>query len=458
MRGQDAENSKSRKNPPVPHPDTKIAGKIFFPISANSLTFKLYCYTLNCWIIPIFTRKLPVMKRMFLFICIIISIFNCKKRIGLPDEEVQNGKGFDYSEFAMGVDLSYVNQVEDHGGIYRDSGQVRDPFHIMKSRGANLVRVRLWHNPQWVRQIYHDPSKTLYSGYPDVEKTIRRAKQAGMAVNLNFHYSDFWADPGRQDPPEAWADITNTHILRDSLYNYTFNVLKKLESKGLMPEMVQIGNETNCGMMMTAAKSGFPALNVCKGHWGNMGTLLNAGIKAVRDASAQSLIKPKVALHVADPKNLEWWFGKAVTDGGVTDFDIIGFSYYYNWHTEVSFQALPVLITRLKNTYRKEVMVLETAYPWTTAGADNYNNILGGSHPLQGFPFTREGQRDYMKSLVQAVISSGGTGVMYWEPAWITSQMKDSWGTGSSWENAAFFDFEGNTLPVFDYLKHKYQK
>jgi len=396
--------------------------------------------------------------RVILMIGIALAVISCKKKIGLPDVGEDNGKGFAFSEFAMGVDLSYVNQVEDHGGVYRDSGQICDPFHIMKSRGANLVRVRLWHNPQWVRTVYNDPSKTLYSGYDDVEKTIRRAKQAGMAVNLNFHYSDFWADPGRQNPPDAWANITSLNVLRDSVYNYTFNVLKKLDAKGLMPEMVQIGNETNCGMMMTSVKQGFPALNACNGQWANFGVILNGGIKAVRDASAQSQVKPRIALHVADPKNLEWWFGKATTEGGVTDFDIIGFSYYYNWHTEVSFQALPVIITRLRNTFKKEVMILETAYPWTTSNADNYNNILGGSQPLQGFPFTREGQRDYMISLTQNVISAGGTGVIYWEPAWITSRMKDSWGTGSSWDNATFFDFEGNTLPVVEYLKYKYQK
>lgn len=399
------------------------------------------------------------MKIFLQFIILMFLIVSCNKKSNNSKDKDNNPEkpGFTYKEFAVGVDLSYVNQVEDHEGVYRDSGMVRDPFLIMKSRGANMVRVRLWHNPQWVREVYNNPQKPLYSGYSDVEKTISRAKQAGMAVNLNFHYSDFWADPGRQDPPAAWANITSLGVLKDSVYNYTFSVLRKLDVQGLMPEMVQIGNETNCGMMMTGTRPGFPALNVCNGHWANMGVILNSGIKAVRDASAQSQVKPEIALHVADPKNLEWWFEKAVSEGKVTDFEVIGFSYYYNWHTQVSFQALPDLITKLKNTYNKEVMILETAYPWTTSGADNYNNILGGSTPLQGFPFSKEGQRDYMISLTQAVISAGGKGIMYWEPAWITSKMKDTWGTGSSWENATFFDFDGNTLPVVEYLQKKYE-
>lgn len=399
------------------------------------------------------------MKFILQIIILMLFVTACKKKINNNEDvdDKPDKPGFTYEEFAMGVDLSYVNQIEDHGGIYRDSGMIRDPFQIMKSRGANMVRVRLWHNPQWVREVYNDQEKPLYSGYNDVEKTINRAKQAGMAVNLDFHYSDFWADPGRQEPPAAWENITNLDVLKDSVYNYTLSVLKKLDAKGLMPEMVQIGNETNCGMMMTGTKSGFPSLNVCNGHWANMGTIINSGIKAVRDASAQSQIKPRIALHVADPKNLEWWFEKAVSDGKITDFDVIGFSYYYNWHTQVSFQALPALITKLKNAYSKDVMILETAYPWTTSGNDSYNNILGGSAPLQGFPFTKEGQRDYMISLTQAVILAGGKGIMYWEPAWITSSMKDPWGTGSSWENATFFDFEGNTLPVIEYLQNNYE-
>ena len=384
-------------------------------------------------------------------------LFSCNKKNN-PETDPENDRRFyTAEEFAMGVDLSYVNQVEDHGGTYRDSGEVRDPFLIMKSHGANMVRVRLWHSPVWVRDVYGNPSKNLYSGYEDVEKTIRRAKELGMAVNLDFHYSDRWADPGHQVPPAAWKEITSIDILKDSVYQYTFNVLKRLEAKGLMPEMVQIGNETNCGMMISEVASGFPRLDGCNGYWSNLGAVLNSGIKAVRDASASSSIKPKVALHVADPKNLEWWFGKALSDGKVTDFDIIGFSYYHIWHTEVPFHMLPTLISRLKKGFGKEVMVLETAYPWTTDGADGYGNIFGSQNPLEGYPYTRDGQRDFMIRLTQDVINAGGKGVMYWEPAWITSGMKDLWGTGSAWDNATFFDFGGNALPVVEYMNKRYE-
>lgn len=402
--------------------------------------------------------KVLIPLQIALILIIFLSGFSCSKN-GTPED----GKGKDTTQiytpgvFTMGVDLSYVNQVEDHGGAYRDSGQVRDPFRILKSHGANFVRVRLWHNPQWVRDVYKDQQTPLYSGYDDMEKTVRRAKNLGMAVNLDFHYSDFWADPGRQDPPAAWDKILDLRVLKDSLYNYTYSVLKKLDGKGLMPEMVQIGNEINCGLMMTNTKSGFPDLNGCNGQWQNLGIILNAGIKAVRDASTNSTVKPLVALHIADPKNLEWWFGNITSAAGVSDFDIIGFSYYPLWHTTVANALLPDLIARMKSTYNKKVMILETGYPWSTSGADNYTNQFGAQAMLTGFPFTPDGQLRFMKDLTQAVITAGGSGIFYWEPCWITSSLKDPWGTGSSWENVTFFDFQGNALPVMGYMNYKYQ-
>jgi arabinogalactan endo-1,4-beta-galactosidase len=399
------------------------------------------------------------MKKSFLIVLILLLSFACTDKKPVveeqPKEEEHTGP-FTPDEFVMGVDLSYVNQVEDHGGVYRDSSKVRDPFRIMKNHGGNMIRVRLWHNPVWVRTVYNNPQKILYSGLADVVKTIQRAKALGMAVNLDFHYSDSWADPGKQKPPVAWENITSLQVLKDSVYNYTFSVLNKLNKLGLMPEMVQIGNETNCGMMITGTKSGFPNLNGCSEKWQDLGAVMNSGIKAVRDVSAQSAVKTKIALHVADPKNVEWWVGKMMTSATVTDFDIIGMSYYPLWHTTVGFGNLPDLISKLKTTFNKKVMILETAYPWTTEYADSYNNQFGGQSPLIGYPFTKEGQTQFMTNLCQNVMDAGGSGVFYWEPAWISSQLKDLWGTGSSWENSTFFDFSGNVLPVIDYMRSTY--
>ncbi|PRZ01299.1 arabinogalactan endo-1,4-beta-galactosidase [Marinilabilia salmonicolor] len=378
---------------------------------------------------------------------------------GKPVENGTEGEETEIPElpgFIKGLDLSYVNQVEDHGGIYKQEGVAADPFEILTEKGGNLVRVRLWHNPSWVKDIYGDATP-VYSGIADVAATIERAHQNGMAVLLDFHYSDTWADPGHQDVPAAWKNITSLDVLTDSVYNYTYEMLSYLKEKNLLPQMVQIGNETNPGMMTTNTPEGFPDLNVYDGNWSAFGQVVNAGIKAVRDIESQSDSEIKVALHIADPKNLEWWMADVINKGNVHDFEIMGFSYYHIWHTTISFDQLPGLVSDLKSTYGKDLLVMETAYPFTTEYDDNYGNIYSSeTAPLEGFPFTIEGQKQYLTTLSQNMANAGAIGVIYWEPAWISSGMKDLWGTGSSWENCALFDFDGNVTEAADYLEVNY--
>lgn len=344
----------------------------------------------------------------------------------------------------MGVDLSYVNQVEDYGGIYKDSGKVKDPFRIMKDHGANTVRVRLWHTPTWVANLNN--GKMYYDLY-GVEKTMQRAKDNGLAVNLDIHYSDRWADPAHQETPAAWAGL-GIDILKDSVYNYTLAVLNYYKSKDLVPEMVQVGNETNSGML-------WPAGKVEGSDWQNFAILLNSGIKAVRDFSASSPAKPKIILHVAQLQNGEYWVS-ALTQNGVTDYDILGLSHYAKWSTVPTMNEVAVKIKNLKNLSGKEVMVVETAYPWTGDNADSYTNIMSVADKAPGYDVSIQDQFRYMKDLTQSIINAGGKGIMYWEPAWISSGLNDGWGKGSSWENNAFFDFNGNTLPVIDHMCEPY--
>jgi len=240
------------------------------------------------------------------------------------------------------------------------------------------------------------------------------------------------------------------------VYNYTFKTLQYLDSKNLLPEFVQLGNETNCGMLYSSAPVGFPAGNVCNEQWSNAGVILNAGISAVRAITSASSIKTKIILHVADPKNVEWWFDNIKTKGGVTDFDLVGFSYYPLWHTTVAVNDLSDKISSFRARYQKDVIILETAYPWTTDGDDSYSNHFGNESALPGYPKTQQGQFDIMVKLTSEVKAGGGAGIIYWEPAWISSSMKDLWGTGSSWENCTFFDFEGNKHKGMDYMKFAY--
>jgi arabinogalactan endo-1,4-beta-galactosidase len=368
----------------------------------------------------------------------------------------------DDPDFYFGSDLSYVNQILDHGGVYKDDNAVKNPYQIFKEHGNDLVRLRIWHNPAWTKEVYDPDGDQLYNDLFDVEEAIVRSKEQGMKVLLDFHYSDFWTDPGRQEIPAAWLNIKDINVLRDSVYNYTFKTLKYLDNKGLLPEFVQIGNETNCGMMYEYDETpvtGFPASNVCsRDEWANLRTVINSGIKAVRDVSAASAIKTKIILHVADPVNIDWWFDNVTSGGVVSDFEIIGFSYYPIWHTGVSVADLSDRVAGFKSKYGKDIMILETAYPWTNTGNDSYGNIFGGQTPISGFPYSQQGQFDMMKTITQELIDGGGIGIVYWEPAWITSQLRDFWNTGSSWENSALFDYNGNAIIGMDYMTHAYDR
>lgn len=359
--------------------------------------------------------------------------------------------------FYFGADLSYVNQLLDKGAVFKENFTQTDPYQIFDNNGTNLVRFRIWHNPLWTKTIYGGAGTQLYNDLYDVEKAIAKAKALGMEVLLDFHYSDTWTDPGKQYIPEAWLEITDVNVLADSIYNYTTKTLQYLNSKGLLPELVQIGNETNCGFLYTDAPTEFPNCNVCNGNWSNAGKIYNSAIDAVRDVTATTTIKTKVILHVADPKNIDWWFDDMKAKALVTDFDMIGFSYYPLWHTTIKVDELSTKLAAWKTKYNKDLIVLETAYPWTTAADDSYNNHFGDATALTGFPFSQQGQLDFMKKLCSEVIEGGGIGVIYWEPAWISSSMKDLWGTGSSWENCTFFDYDGNKHKGFDYMKYQYK-
>lgn len=348
-------------------------------------------------------------------------------------------------KFVMGGDLSYTNQVQDFGGVYKDSSKVKDPFLLCKDRGMNLVRVRLWHTPTWVAAINNG---VMYSDIVDVAKTIKRAKDAGMTVNLDLHYSDTWADPSNQKLPKAWEGLPLS-ILKDSVYQYTLSVLNYLKTRNLTPEMIQIGNENNNGMCWTTGK-------IVNNNFQPFADLVKSGIKAVRDFSATSSIKPQIIIHVAQLQNAEWW-ANGMTNQGVTDYDVLGLSHYYQWSTVNTMADIGTTIKNLKTKYGKKVMIVETAYSWTNTNADTYNNIMSDPTKTPQYPLTPDGQLNYMKDLTQTVITAGGSGIMYWEPGWITSNLKDAWGKGSSWENNALFDFSGNALQGFDFMTYAYK-
>lgn len=336
----------------------------------------------------------------------------------------------------MGADMSFVNEMEDCGAVYNENGAAKDPFAILKEHGADLVRVRIWNDATW----------TKYSNLADVKKTIARARAQGMRVLLDFHYSNSWADADKQVIPAAWAAIKDDAALAQALHQYTFDTLVSLDHDGLMPDLVQIGNEINSEILQPAGTKWHPI------DWERNARLLNAGITAVRDAGAKSAIKPKVMLHIAQPENVEPWFADAVK-AGATDFDLIGISYYAKW-SKYTIRQLGIEIVRLRMLYpSKEVLVVETGYPWTTKWKDSQPNTLGDDSIVPYYGATRDGQKRYLMDLANTVLANGGDGVVYWEPAWVSTDCTTPWGRGSSWENATLFDFDNELLPGIDFLK-----
>ncbi len=287
----------------------------------------------------------------------------------------------------LGADLSYVNEMEDCGAVYRKDGRPVDVFKLFASEGANIVRVRIWNDAQW----------TKYSNLADVRKTIARAKAAGMQVLLDFHYSDDWADGEKQLIPRAWVGLDEDAQAK-ALYDYTREILGALDRDGLMPEMVQVGNETNSEM--AGSKKGDPI------NWVRNAKLFNAGIRAVRDAGGRSAIKPKVMLHIAQPENVEAWFAAAEA-AGVTDYDFIGISYYRKW-SSMDVAGLGTVIERVKRRFDADVIVVETSYPFTNDNADAAPNLLGPDTLIPEYPATPEGPMSSEPGTVASAVEVAG--------------------------------------------------
>lgn len=338
-----------------------------------------------------------------------------------PTDNDENPTSFE--GFYYGADLSYVNEMEDCGAIYKNQDNIeKDPYEIFAEAGSNLARFRLWHNPDW----------TNYSNLEDVKKSIRRAKTQNMDVLLDFHYSDDWADPAKQEIPAAWEEhIDDTEKLGQLLYDYTYNTLEELAAEDLLPKIVQVGNETN-GMILQKGELEWPI------DWERNAHLLNKGIEAVRQISEDKSQDIEVMLHIAQPENGLWWFEDA-TNNGVTDFDWIGLSYYPIW-SDYDLQEVGEPIKTLVDTYNKNLMIVETAYPFTFENADNANNLLGTDALVTGIEASPSGQLEYLNQLRDILAEAGGSGIVYWEPAWVSTDCRTQWAQGSHWDNATLFN------------------
>jgi arabinogalactan endo-1,4-beta-galactosidase len=346
-------------------------------------------------------------------------------------------------DFIKGADISIVKEIELKGGKFYDQGVEKDCLDILQQHGLNWVRLRIWNNP-----IVNGVE--VGGGNTDEAKALEiaaRAKAKGMKVLIDFHYSDFWADPGKQNKPAAWVNH-NAKQLEKDVYDYTSKVMKDFAVKGIEPDMVQIGNELNNGMLWPEGKTTSPE------GYKNLANMIRQGLKAVRDNDPDKSVKLMVHLANGGDNSLyRSFFDSLILENKVNDFDVIGLSYYPFWHGKM--EQLESNMNDVSARYNKDVAVVETALGFTNDGLDSQKNVYGPNEErLGGYKSSVQGQATGLRNIMEAVSkvnNKRGIGVFYWEPDWIpTPGVGWKQGEGNEWENLAMFDFKGNALESLD--------
>lgn len=306
-------------------------------------------------------------------------------------------------DFYRGMDASAVLALENSGvKYYNFDGEEQDVFMTLAQAGVNYIRLRVWNDP------YDENGNGYGGGNNDVATAIalgQRATKYGMKVCIDFHYSDFWADPKKQFVPKAWEGM-DIEEKSDALYNFTLESLTQLLDAGVDVGMVQIGNEINNGMSGETDVA-------------NVRKLLTAGSKAVREAAANSGKEILVAVHytnIDDMKKLDTLLtGLQVKE---IDYDIVGLSFYPYWHGTI--EDLKNAIIHIRDTYGKKVYVAENAYCYTAEDGDGSANSVEGTDDLaEGYSASVQGQANEVRDVCAAASESGAEGIFYWEGTWI---------------------------------------
>jgi arabinogalactan endo-1,4-beta-galactosidase len=333
------------------------------------------------------------------------------------------------ADFLAGADFSHLKFFEDRGVVYKQSGQPLDGLAILKTNGVNCVRLRLFTST--AAQAQADP----YDYINNLDYTIPlalRAKNAGLQFLLDFHYSDSWADPQKQNKPAAWTNLTFIQ-LQQQMRDYNSNTIAAFKAAGAMPDYVQIGNEITGGLLWP---DGHVSGN-SNSAWSNLGKLMNAAIQGINDAAGTN--PPKIMVHIdrgGDWATTQWFFDNLLNQQ--VPFDLIGESYYPWWHGDLV--ALSNCLNNAAQRYHKPVIVAETAYPWTNSVPASYNPNLG----LAMTPF---GQVDFtiaLASIVKGVPGGLGAGIFWWGTEYVHL---DGYNL-ASFDKTSFFDAGGNALPV----------
>lgn len=350
-----------------------------------------------------------------------VSLAGCTGQSLVPTEKIEGSDIYVKKvqnlpdDFIMGMDASSV-LVEEASGVkyYNFDREEQDVFKTLAENGVNYIRVRVWNDP------YDENGNGYGGGNCDIDTAIeigKRATKYGMKLLVNFHYSDFWADPSKQMTPKAWEGMS-IEEKTEALYEYTKECLQMLKKAKVDVGMVQIGNETNGSMCGETT-------------WFNMQYLFQAGAKAVREVFPEAL----VALHFANPEKSGSYANYASKLAYYdVDYDVFASSYYPFWHGTL--ENLSNVLTDISRTYGKKVMVMETSYAYTPDDTDfNGNTISDGSAVTKNYPYTVQGQATSVRDVIETVAGiPNGIGVVYWEGTWI-SVGQNSWEENSAkWE------------------------
>ncbi|SHH84793.1 arabinogalactan endo-1,4-beta-galactosidase [Butyrivibrio fibrisolvens DSM 3071] len=371
-------------------------------------------------------------------------------------------------DFIFGMDASSLLVEENSGVKYYDfNGNEQDPLKTFADSGINYIRLRVWNDP------YDENGNGYGGGNNDLPTAIElgsRATEYGMRVMIDFHYSDFWADPKRQHAPKAWEGMS-VDEKASALYDYTKDSLTQLLDAGVDVGMIQIGNEINYGMAGEYNQD-------------NVIELLKSGSKAIREVSEEYGRDIDIVVHYTriTSKGDVLDLVESLVDAQL-DFDMIGMSYYPFW--DGGMDNMSRVLELIQERYGKKVFLAETSYCYTTEDGDGSGNSLTESDLVNGYPATPQGQASIIHDICQHVSDVGGIGVFYWEGAWIpvgpasadNSSIWEEYGSGwassfasdydpedagvyyggCSWDNQAFFDFEGHPLEsinVFNYMRY----
>ena len=356
-------------------------------------------------------------------VCALIGVAGCGKKIEvkpIPSDSLYVEKVENLPEdFIFGMDSSQVPALEAAGVKYYDyEGNEADVFETLAKSGINYIRVRVWVDP------FDSEGNGYGGGNCNIDTAVeigKRATKYGMKLLVNFHYSDFWADPAKQMVPKAWDGMLIDEKA-EAVYQYTLECLNKLKEAKVDVGMVQVGNESNgalCGEKI----------------WMNIYKIMAAGSKATREVFPEAM----VAVHFANPEKAGSYadYAKKLNYYGL-DYDVFASSYYPYWHGTL--ENLTEVLNHVADTYGKKVMVAETSYAYTAEDTDfSGNTISGGGGVVMDYPMTVQGQANHVRNVVDTVVNDihNGIGVFYWEGTWITV------GTNSWEENSALWEQHG---------------